>query len=103
MGIERCWGVMTVDNPDRPKALSPGRLLSGLSPLEFDVLKRLRQNMQHSAIAHELGISGSELTTLIRHILTSIGAPDRTTLLATTVDLLKPDDAVTPEAPPHRE
>ena len=94
---------MKVDNPNRPKALSPGRLLSGLSPLEFDVLKRLRQNMQHSAIAHELGISGSELTTLIRHILTSIGAPDRTTLLATTVDLLKPDDAVTPEAPPHRE
>jgi DNA-binding CsgD family transcriptional regulator len=88
MGIERCWGIMTVDNPDRPKALSPGRLLSGLSPLEFDVLKRLRQHMQHSEIAHELGISGSELTTQIRHILTSIGAPDRTTLLA-TVDLLK--------------
>jgi DNA-binding NarL/FixJ family response regulator len=93
---------MTVDKPDRPKALSPGRLLSGLSPLEFDVLKRLRQNMQHSAIAHELGICGSELTTQICHILTSIGAPDRTTLLA-TVDLFNPDDAVTPEAPPHRE
>jgi DNA-binding CsgD family transcriptional regulator len=80
-GSERCWGIMTVDNPDRPKGLSPGRLLSGLSPLEFDVLKRLRQNMQHSAIAQELGLSASQLTSQIRQILARIGARDRAELL----------------------
>ena len=73
------------------------------SPLQFEVLKRLRQNMKHTVIAHELGISESELTKQIRDILTSIHAPDRTALLA-TVDLLTPGDTVTPEAPsPHRE
>ena len=76
--------------------------IMAFSPLQFDVLKRLRQNMKHAAIAHELGISESELTTQIRHILASIRAPDRTALLA-TVDVLTPDDAVPPEAPPHRE
>ena len=76
-----------MDKRDRPEALSPGaeqegRLLSGLSPLQLDVLRRLRQNELHDAIAHELGLSASELRTQIRQILTRIGAPDRATLLA---------------------
>jgi DNA-binding CsgD family transcriptional regulator len=80
-----------------------GRTKVALSPLQFEVLKRLRQNMRHILIAHELGISESELTKQIRDILTSIHAPDRNALLA-TVDLLTPGDAVTPKAPsPHRE
>jgi DNA-binding NarL/FixJ family response regulator len=94
-----------VDEPEDPEASSQmeGPTMVAFSPLQLEVLKRLRQNMQHTAIADELGISGSELTTQISHILTTIRAPDRTALLA-TVDLLTPDDAVTPEAPPpHRE
>jgi DNA-binding NarL/FixJ family response regulator len=76
---------MTVEKRDRCEALSPteqqGRVLSGLSPLQLRVLLRLRQNVQHNAIAQELGLSGSELTTQIRQILTSIGAHDRAALL----------------------
>jgi DNA-binding NarL/FixJ family response regulator len=85
-----------VDDDDRPKA-SPskageeGRSLSRLLPLQRHVLLRLRQNMQHNAIAHELGVSESELTTQIRHILTSIGARDRAALLL-IMDRLEPSD-----------
>jgi DNA-binding NarL/FixJ family response regulator len=52
-----------------------------LSPLQLHVLQRLRQNVRHNAIAHELGLSGSELTSQIRQILTKIGARDRAALL----------------------
>jgi DNA-binding NarL/FixJ family response regulator len=76
-----------VDKCDRPEALSlgaeqEGRLPSGLSPFQLGVLRRLRQNEQHDAIAHELGLSASELRAQIRQILTRIGAHDRATLLA---------------------
>jgi hypothetical protein len=47
--------------------------------------------MQHNAIAHELGVSGSELTAQIRDILTWIGAADREALLA-KVEGLEPSD-----------
>jgi DNA-binding NarL/FixJ family response regulator len=77
---------MTVDKGDRPEAFSPmeheGRIPSGLSPLQLRALLRLRQNEQHDAIAHELGLSASELRAQIRQILTRIGARDRATLLA---------------------
>jgi DNA-binding NarL/FixJ family response regulator len=107
MGLPFEEGCMPgVDKPEDPEAFSQmeeeGPTMVAFSPLQFDVLKRLQQNMKHGVIAHELGISGPELTTQIRRILTSIAAPDRTALLA-TVDLLTPDNAVTPEAPPHRE
>ena len=60
---------MTVNKRDQPESLSPGaeqegRLPSGLSPFQRDVLRRLRQKEQHDAIAHELGLSASELGTL---------------------------------------
>jgi hypothetical protein len=41
---------------------------------------RLRQNVQHNAIAQELGLNTSELTTQIHQLLTSIGACDRAAL-----------------------
>ena len=75
---------MTVEKRDRCEALSPteleGRVPSGLSPLQLRVLLRLRQNVRHNAIAQELGLSGSELRTQIRQLLTSIGARDRAAL-----------------------
>jgi DNA-binding NarL/FixJ family response regulator len=78
---------MTVDKPDRPEALSPGRLLSKFSPLQIDVLLRLRRNMQHKAIAHELGLSRNDLMSQICDILAKIGARDRAALLV-IVDLV---------------
>ena len=75
---------MTVEKRDRYEALCPaereGRVLSGLSPLQLRVLLRLRQNVQHNAIARELGLNTSELTTQIYQLLTSIGACDRAAL-----------------------
>lgn len=84
------------DKRDRPEEISPtagedGGSLSRLAPLQFHLLRRLRQNMQHNAIAHELGISGSELTAQIRDILTWIGAADREALLA-IVEGLEPSN-----------
>jgi DNA-binding NarL/FixJ family response regulator len=73
-----------------------------LSSLQIQVLMRLRRNMKHATIAQGLGISGSELTTQIRHILTSIHAPDRIALLA-TVDTLTLDGTSTPQEPPRGE
>ena len=76
---------MTVDKGDRPEAFSPteqeGRILSGLSPLQLRALLRLRQNVQHNAIAQELGLSASQLTSQIGQILAKIGARDRAELL----------------------
>jgi DNA-binding NarL/FixJ family response regulator len=77
------------------QAEEEGPSIGALSPLQCAVLRRLRQDMQHSAIAHELRISGSELTTQIRHILTSIGAPDRAARLM-IVDALDAGDVITP-------
>ena len=57
-------------------------MLSGLSTFQLKVLRRLRQNELHDAIAHELGLSASDLRTQIRQILLSIGARDRASLLA---------------------
>ncbi len=75
---------MTVDKGDRP-TFSPteqeGRILSGLSPLQLRALLRLRQNVQHNAIAQELGLSASQLTSQIGQILAKIGARDRAELL----------------------
>jgi DNA-binding NarL/FixJ family response regulator len=92
-----------VDKYEQPEASSEveekGPTIIARSPLQSDVLRRLRQNMQHNAIAHELGVSGSELATQIRHILTSIGAPDRSALLM-RVDGLEPDDVIARGAPP---
>ena len=84
------------DKHDRPEEISPtageeGGSLSRLSPLQLHLLRRLRQNMQRNAIAHELGVSGSELTAQIRDILTWIGAADREALLA-KVEGLEPSD-----------
>ena len=84
------------DKRDRPEEISPTAgeedgSLSRLSPLQLHLLRRLRQNMQHNAIAHELGVSGSELTAQIRDILTWIGAADREALLA-KVEGLEPSD-----------
>jgi DNA-binding NarL/FixJ family response regulator len=75
-----------VDDPEDPDAASrreeEGPTIVALSPFQLDVLRRLRQNEQHDAIAHELDLSASELRTQIRQILTRIGAHDRATLLA---------------------
>ena len=86
------------EDTEASSQMEEGPTMVALSPLQIEVLKRLRQYMKHAAIAHELGISGRELTTQIRHIMASIRAPDRTALLA-TVEALTPDGAVTPEAP----
>ena len=76
--------MSAVDEPQAPEASSQmeGPTMVAFSPLQFEVLKRLRQNMQHTAIAHELGLSASEVGAQIRQILTRIGAHDRATLLA---------------------
>jgi DNA-binding NarL/FixJ family response regulator len=87
---------------DRPEEISPTAgeehgSLSRLSPLQLQVLSRLRQNMQHKAIAQELCVSEDELARQIRHILTSIGARDRTALVV-IVDRLERSDSWSPEA-----
>jgi DNA-binding NarL/FixJ family response regulator len=75
--------MSAVDEPQAPEASSQmeGPTMVAFSPLQFEVLKRLRQNMQHTAIAHELGLSASELGAQIRQILTRISARDRAALL----------------------
>lgn len=60
---------------------TPKRSIADFSTEEVRVLKLLRQGQTRDAIARELGISGSELTTRIHHILASIRAPDRAALL----------------------
>jgi hypothetical protein len=54
------------DKRDRPEEISAtageeDRIPSGLSPLQLDVLSRLRQNMQHNEIALELDSAGASL------------------------------------------
>jgi len=94
----RDWRAIMTDGDkrDRPEEISPtageeGGSLSRLSPLQLQVLSRLRQNMQHKAIAYELGVSEDELARQIRHILTSIGARDRAALVV-IVDGLEHSD-----------